>query len=85
MDNEDFSEQRNARLTRTDGLSKRLGHISQGMPNHLSKARLALTNGIAIAAITLMAATSLSVVVHAKKLPHFVPRATGPMPAVNAP
>jgi hypothetical protein len=78
MDNEDFSEQRNARPTR-------LGHISQGMPNHLLKARLALANGIVIAAITLMAATSLSVVVHAKKLPHFSPRATGPMPAVNVP
>lgn len=44
-----------------------------------------LRRGMAVAMITLVAITSVSAVVHAKKSVHVALRATSPMPAVNLP
>jgi hypothetical protein len=44
-----------------------------------------LGRGMGVAMVTLVAITSVSAVVHAKKSPHVAVRATGAMPAVNLP
>jgi hypothetical protein len=49
------------------------------------KPRHAWALGLATAAITLAAVTSVSALIDAKKSPHVVMRPAGPMPAVNVP
>jgi hypothetical protein len=51
----------------------------------LPKLGFSLVRGIAVAIIALVAITSVSAVVHAKKSSHVALIATGPMPAVNVP
>ena len=51
----------------------------------LPKLGFSVARSIAVAIIALVAITSVSAVVHAKKSSHVTLSATGPMPAVNVP
>jgi hypothetical protein len=83
---------RAAQHRRTEDLTGWLGHSlkRQRMADADQAARLpklgfSLARGIAVAIIALVAITSVSAVVHAKKSSHVALIATGPMPAVNLP
>jgi hypothetical protein len=83
---------RAAQHRRTEDLAGWLSHFlkRRGMPDtdvaqRPLKPRFALAGGLAIAAVTVVAVTSVSAVVGAKKPPHAVLKPTSPMPAVNVP
>jgi hypothetical protein len=82
---------RAAQHRRTEDIAEWLSHFlrrSEEMPDVARrplKPRFALGRGLAIAAITIAAVSSVSALVDPKKPPHVVLRPTNPMPAVNVP
>jgi hypothetical protein len=90
--NESADIWRSAQRRRTEDIARWLGHslerqrrgdADQAAPHRTLG--FSLARGIAMAIIALVAVTSVSAVVHAKKSSHVTLIATGPMPAVNVP